>query len=290
MPSCLSKIAQTHQKQQTLKRVVKLSGAGVHTGQVCTVHISPAPDDYGFCFERQGVLIPALSEYVSSAKGAMTLTRAGVSVQTVEHLLAALIGLGFHNAHIQVSGPEIPILDGSALPWMKELLRAGVQTGSSFAEAFILKAPMKFQCKNSFAYLQPAKETSIACHIRVGARSQFAKAKISPDIFRTQIAPARTYVQKQALESMKQKGLLGGAQLDSGVLLDGDQPINTKFRLSNECARHKILDAMGDFALLGIAIIARIDLWNNNHDFHRRLIHRLLNPPECNSRFESSYC
>lgn len=194
----------------------------------------------------------------------------GVSVQTVEHLLAALTGLGFHNAHIEVTGPEIPIFDGSALPWLKILRSAGFQSGLVSPRAFVLKSPIIFQHQNSLAYLLPANEMSIACHVL----TQFACATRIEEV-----AAARTYVQKQALESMRQKGLLKGARLDSGILLEGSKPLNTEFRMRNECAKHKILDAMGDFALLGGAILARIELWNNSHDFHRRLLDKLHSSP-----------
>ncbi|MEI6806840.1 MAG: UDP-3-O-acyl-N-acetylglucosamine deacetylase, partial [Myxococcaceae bacterium] len=199
MPSALSKITRTVQKQCTLKISVQIEGRGVHTGQPCRVVISPSESNSGFCFRRQGVKIPALAKYITKTSGAMTLTHEKISILTTEHLLAALVGLGYHHANIDVSGPELPILDGSSLPWVRLLRKAGIKESHLPVLTWKLNQTLVFRNQHSFARLTPSEQTIISCHISLGQQTQFAEFNLQKNLFETQIAPARTYVQQSII-------------------------------------------------------------------------------------------
>lgn len=268
----LSKVTQPGCSQKTLKRPVFLEGIGVHTGEFCQVTVEPAPPDTGIRFQSGVVLIDAAVGNICGTQGATTLSNQGSSIQTVEHLLAALIGLNYDNALIRVKGPEIPILDGSALPWVRLLQTAGVRNYECPRNYWALNKSVNFQDGDSLAFLEPAKKTTW----RVSLMSEMAYWAGGIQNFITEIAPARTFVQMAALNPMREKGLLKGAHEGCGVLLEGENPVNTSWRLPAERARHKLLDAIGDFALLGAPLLADIHIVNGSHSFHRKLLETLL--------------
>lgn len=190
--------------------------------------------------------------------------------------MGALAGLGYHNALIEIRGPEIPILDGSAKIWVDILKQAGRLTSQQPSWAWKLNKPLwiqNTQIAQQKAFLEPSEK--IHLKTQISHPVPLGKAYWQSD-FETLIAPARTYVQVYDCSRLQKRGLLKGAGLNCGVLLSGNDPINTAWRLESECARHKILDALGDLILLGAPLFARINLVNNTHQFHRHIMKRLM--------------
>jgi UDP-3-O-acyl N-acetylglucosamine deacetylase len=261
--------------QTTIKKSISFVGKGVHTGSSCQVTVNPAPNNTGFCFIRLDLpkkpVVFATAKNIFSTQGATAIGDKNVQVKTTEHLLAALWGSGINNAFIEMNAAEIPIFDGSALIFARGIQKTGIQKLTEPQAIFKITKPLRFCWQNSLALFTPHPRLSITSHSCIGSRIQHAHINFTPERFMRDIAPARTFIEKSALIPMQEIGLLQGANLGCGILLKHGVPVNTNFRMPNECARHKILDFIGDFALLGMQLQGKIELFNNNHSFHHRL-------------------
>jgi UDP-3-0-acyl N-acetylglucosamine deacetylase len=247
------------QRERTLKNEVTFSGVGLFTGKQAEVTISPAAPGQGIVFQRtdlpQKPMIPACLNTVQSTSRCTVLGSKDVFISTVEHLLAALKAFRIDNATIKVSGPEIPIFDGSSRVFVEALEKAGVAENGLPRECLKLEAPVFWSQGDVHLVALPADEYRISYTLHYPhstfLRSQFYSTVVNEEIFKTEIAPCRTFCLYEEVAVMIEKGLLKGGGLDNGVIIKGDQVMNPEgLRFPDEMARHKVLDIIGDLSLI----------------------------------------
>ncbi|MBX7219473.1 MAG: UDP-3-O-acyl-N-acetylglucosamine deacetylase [Blastocatellia bacterium] len=269
--------------QTTLACAVTASGIGLHTGMPVELKLYPAPADTGYVFRRadlNGFEIAASPHHVAHVSYATTLMRKGVMVATVEHLLSALHGCGIDNAIIEVNSFEVPILDGSAQPFVEMIYRAGVVSLSAARQTLrILKSVEITEGKRRIS-IHPSDGFFIDStidfdHPLIGR--QVCSLEITPESYCREIAPARTFGFLHEAEALRKNGLVRGASLENAVVLDRQGLVNDEpLRFPDEFARHKVLDIVGDLALLGIAIEGRIVAERSGHGLHSALMTKVL--------------
>jgi UDP-3-O-[3-hydroxymyristoyl] N-acetylglucosamine deacetylase len=269
--------------QQTLKQSLTFSGIGLHQGQPVSVTISPAGPDYGLRFVRADLPgqpeIPAHYSKVVDTTRATTLAAGKATLSTVEHLLAALRGAGVDNARIAVAGPEVPIMDGSAAPFAQLLATTGLRQ-LPWPRAYLwVQRPVELREGDQWMRVVPG-EPRITYSIDFShplIRRQRYTVPLLSDAFGQEIAPARTFGFLQEVEYLQAHGLALGGSLDNAVVLDDSGVLNPGgFRFPEECVRHKILDAMGDLALLGMPLFGRLEVSRGSHDFHLHFLQYLM--------------
>ena len=266
--------------QTTLANNVELRGIGLHSGKPARVRLCGAPEDHGRVLVRidvdPPVSIPVSVRYRLDVPRCTALGVDGVSVMTVEHLLAALAGLGVDNVRIEVDGPELPALDGSALPYVEAIERAGVVAQSAPRRIRRLTRAVWVGDENRFIAAFPWPELCVSYAFiseHPGLADQFAEFTVTPEVFRTEIAPARTVAFADEVRKLQAQGLGLGGGLDNVLLIAEDGPVNG-FRLPDEVARHKILDIIGDLALAG-PVAARVVAVRAGHALTARLVEAL---------------
>lgn len=275
--------------QHTLRASVFFEGFGVHSGRPVSVSIHPAPPQSGICFSRKDlgggskdVLIQASHQNVVNTQLAITLGKEGVTISTVEHLLAALQGLGIDNAIIEVDGPEIPILDGSALPFFSAISAIGIESQPARRNFLILQKKVELKLEGKWAFAEPASFFEIHGsidwnHPAIGYQEFFyreGKTNFS------ELAFARTFGFLEEVEALKKMGLARGGSLENAVVLDQSRVLNPEgLRCSDEFIKHKVLDALGDFKLSGFSFCARIRLHRAGHDLHYQLLKEIFKSP-----------
>lgn len=269
--------------QRTLARPVVLEGVGIHLGQPARLEIRPAPPDSGRVFVRDGVEIPALVASVSKLERCTTLSANGASVSTVEHLLAACAGLQVDNLSILVDGPEIPILDGSGLPFAQAFEDAGIVPQDRPAAVHVLGKPVWVAEEGAMVLALPAEEASLeyAVHYRHPViTNQSVTFRPGPERFLRELAPARTYGFWEEVEALLKKGLALGGDLSNALVIKQDG-FTSPLRFPEEPARHKCLDLLGDLALLGLDLQARVVAVMAGHRLHVELARKILkeDPP-----------
>ncbi len=243
--------------QHTVSKPLPFSGVGLHTGIDVCAKILPADPDSGIIIRRvdTGTDIAAAVENVAETAYATVLSAGEVKVSTVEHFLAALYGMEIDNAVIEVNGPELPILDGSAL----EISRAIASTGSVRQEVrrrFLrVWENDRIRQNGSMVAVSPASELEILVSVDFPASAigrQWAKCTLTPECFLHEIAPARTFVLREQIDALRAAGLARGGSLENAIVVEGDKVHNAEgLRFPNEFARHKLLDFLGDISLLG---------------------------------------
>ncbi len=263
--------------QRTLRRSITCAGIGLHSGHRVTLTLRPAPADYGIRFRRAdlgGLEIPARVEYVASLNYATGLSFAGASVETVEHLLAALVSQGVDNVAIELNTPEVPIMDGSAAPFVYLLQEAGIKTLGAPRRFLKVLRPIGIARGDKHIAIYPADEFRISYTIGFDhplLRHQSRSVVIAPDTFAEELAPARTFGFLKDLEMLRQQGLTLGGSLDNAVVLGETGVLNNTLRFEDEFVRHKILDAIGDLALVGAPIIGHVVAHRGGHALHTAL-------------------
>ncbi len=263
--------------QRTLRRSITCAGIGLHSGQRVTLTLRPAPADYGIRFRRAdlgGLEIPARVEHVASLNYATGLSFAGASVETVEHLLAALVSQGVDNVAVELNTPEVPIMDGSAAPFVYLLQEAGIKKLSAPRRFLKVLRPIGIARGDKHIAIYPADEFRISYTISFDhplLRHQSRSVVISPDTFAEELAPARTFGFLKDLEMLRQQGLTLGGSLDNAVVLGETGVLNNTLRFEDEFVRHKILDAIGDLALVGAPIIGHVVAHRGGHALHTAL-------------------
>ena len=270
-------------KQTTLGAAAETHGIGLHTGvQVC-VRLLPAPPDTGYVFRRTdlgGFEIPATVESVAHCGYATTLMRTGVMLSTVEHLLAALRGLGVDNAFIEVDNLEIPILDGSAEVFADLIEHAGIIEQPLARRALLVRERVAFEQGNRRISIEPADGWEIDCmidfaHPMIGV--QRFSLELNDGAFHREIAAARTFGFSAEIEQLQRSNLIRGGSLDNAIVLTSEGMMNqTGLRFRDEFVRHKILDIIGDLALLGMPILGRVKAERSGHILHAGLMSKLL--------------
>jgi UDP-3-O-[3-hydroxymyristoyl] N-acetylglucosamine deacetylase len=269
--------------------VIRFSGQGLHTGRLVRMAVRPAPADHGIRFRRTDVgdtdgLIPARWDVVSHAPLCTTVVNAdGVSVMTIEHLMAALAGCGVHNALVEIDGPEVPILDGSARPFVQAILSRGTRAqGAAVRVLRVLKA-VEVQDGEARAWLEPAEMLEIDFHISFpdGAiGTQDRALSLSNGAFVRELADSRTFCRKADVDRMRAEGRALGGSYANAVVVDGDAVLSPGgLRHADEPVRHKMLDAMGDLALAGGPILGRYTGHRAGHTLTNRLLRALFADP-----------
>lgn len=252
-------------KQKTIAQEVSFSGIGLHTGSLSTVNFKPAPPDSGIVFYRVDLpnkpAIPANIDHVVDVSRGTTIGVGDARVHTVEHALAAMVGLGIDNLVIELDAEEIPNGDGSALPVMATLLKAGVVEQDAEKKYITVDKPVYYRQDDVTLSILPSDELRISMtiaydHVAIG--TQYASFNISESTFIKEIAPARTFCFLREVKMLQKQGLIKGGSLESAVVIGDDTILNDELRFPDEFVRHKILDLLGDMFLLGRPIKGHI--------------------------------
>ncbi len=269
--------------QRTIRQPVTLEGVGIHLGKPARVEVQPAASDTGRVFVRDGVEIPALVSSVSRLERCTTLSQGEASVSTVEHLLSACAGLQLDNLRILVDGPEIPILDGSALPFTRALQSAEPVEQDRPAPVHVLKKPVWVAEEGAMILALPNDEAVLeySVHYRHPMISyQHIVFRPGAERFLAELAPARTYGFYEEVAALLERGLALGGDLSNALVIRQDG-FTSPLRFPEEPARHKCLDLVGDLALLGSELQARVIAVMAGHRLHVELARRILkeDPP-----------
>ncbi len=275
-------------KQRTLRKTVKLEGVGLHTGRTIRLRLRPARPGTGIRFRRVDldpvVEIPALSRFVVDTRLATVLGRDGVEISTVEHCLAALAGLGVDNALVDVDGPEAPILDGSARPFAAAIGRAGLAVQAAPRRVLRVRKPIRVRDGDRYVILRPGQGLVLSYSIDFDGRfpgDQHYVLQVTPEAFRRELAPARTFGFLHEVEYLRSVGKARGGSLENAVVLDGDRVLNPEgLRMPDEFVRHKMLDAVGDLLLAGAPIEGHLVVHKGGHALHDTLVKALLSRPD----------
>lgn len=263
--------------QRTLRERIAFSGVGLHTGRATRAIVDPAEPDTGIVFHLPGgTRIPALAEYVVDTSRATVLGEGGVTVSTVEHLLSALRGMGIDNAYIAVEGGEIPVMEGSSKIFADAIADAGMVTSKAPRRTFRPDRAMGFRDDDKTIAIIPA----IAWRIKFTVvypppiGTQFFEAEITPELYREEIAPARTFGYLHEVEELRARGLARGGTLDNALVFAPDGPMQP-LRWPDEPVRHKVLDMIGDFALLGMYPQCEVVALKSGHKLHAAVMSEL---------------
>ncbi|OUM99423.1 MAG: UDP-3-O-[3-hydroxymyristoyl] N-acetylglucosamine deacetylase [Firmicutes bacterium ZCTH02-B6] len=266
--------------QTTLGRPVSLEGIGLHSGKPCRLTLRPAPADTGVRWQRVDLdgqpIVPATVDYVAGTERSTTLALGEARVQTVEHVMAALAGMGVDNALVQVDAPEPPLADGAAAVFADLIRTAGVVQLQAPRRFRRITRPVAVSRGDAHLVALPAERLSIS-YVFVSDHpalpTQFAEYAMDPETFPKEIAPARTVGWLAEVEALRRRGLALGASLDSAVVV-GERELLTPLRFPNEVARHKILDIIGDLALAG-RVRAQIIAIRSGHFLHTQFARQL---------------
>jgi UDP-3-O-[3-hydroxymyristoyl] N-acetylglucosamine deacetylase len=268
--------------ERTINREVTVAGVGFHTGERAVVRLLPARHGSGVVFLRDaGRPLPARAENVVGVTG-VALGRGDRQVGSTEHLLAALYGLGITDLAVEVDGPELPILDGSAAPWVALLEQAGLVSGAGRVPEIVVRRPLRVEAGSRFIELHPAPAVAVDCRVRfpIPVGSQRILTTLSPRRFAEAIAPARTFEFLADVPALRRLGLGHGASLDSCVVFDRDRVLSGPLRFPDEPVRHKVVDLLGVLALLEYPLRALVVAVRPGHGLALALIRELLARPE----------
>lgn len=271
--------------QHTLAQELTIKGIGLHSGCETVLTLKPAPENYGIVFKR--VDLPSQPE-IKAVYGNVVDTRnctcigdsSGNIVATIEHLMAALSVMEIDNVLIEINNQEMAIMDGSALPFYEELKKVGTISQKSPRKILkVLKSVSYTDDKGNKIELLPAEDFSVHFMIEFPSKvvgHQEFNDKITPEIFKTEIAPCRTFCEKYQVDYLRSIGLIKGGSLENAVVLDGDNILNEGgFRVPNECVNHKVIDAIGDMYTSGFALQGKV-IANKTGHFHNNQILKVL--------------
>lgn len=273
-------------RQRTLKTLISASGVGLHTGQKVHMTLRPAPADTGIVFRRVDLEapldIPARAELVGETRLSSCLVRERVKIYTVEHLMSALGGLGVDNAYVDLDAPEVPIMDGSAAPFVLLVQQAGIE--EQLAPKRFLRVTRRVEVNegDKWARLEPYDGYKLAFsidfrHPVIERSTQSVAIDFAETSYLKEIARARTFGFMQEVEDLRESGLALGGGLDNAVVLDEYRVLNAEgLRFADEFIRHKLLDAIGDLYLLGRPLIGAFSAHKSGHALNNRLLRALL--------------
>jgi len=273
-------------KQRTLKNCIKATGVGLHSGKKVLVTLRPAPAHSGIVFRRidvtPAVEIPARAENVGDTRLSTSLARGEVRIATVEHLLSAFAGLGIDNAYVAVSAPEVPIMDGSAGPFVFLIQSAGIEEQTAPKQFVRIKRPVAVEDGDKWARLEPFDGFKVSFsidfdHPLFDETIKFAEVDFSTTSFVKEVSRARTFGFLKEIEMLREKDLALGGSLQNAVVIDDYRVLNEDgLRYEDEFVRHKILDAIGDLYLLGHGLIGAFRGHKSGHALNNRLLRQLL--------------
>jgi UDP-3-O-[3-hydroxymyristoyl] N-acetylglucosamine deacetylase/3-hydroxyacyl-[acyl-carrier-protein] dehydratase len=269
--------------QKTLRREGTLSGVGLHTGENVTVNFKPAPVDSGIHFFRKRSNTSVSQESLiftwDEEPRRTAIGSNGSRIETVEHVLAALSGLGITNLNVEVDGPEMPGLDGSAVPYVTLFKELGIEDQSKKKEVYRIREPIFCNENGRAIAVYPAESLSISYMLDYDhpfLKEQKVEFEITPEVFETQIAPARTFcTEKEAME-LRRQGYGKGATYENTLVISENGAVKNTLRFPDECARHKLLDIMGDLALLDFPVVGRVVGLRSGHSLNRKLVRAIL--------------
>jgi UDP-3-O-[3-hydroxymyristoyl] N-acetylglucosamine deacetylase len=271
--------------QRTLRRAVSCAGIGLHSGRKVTLSLKPAPADYGIRFRRAdlgGLEIPATVTHLGGIQYATGLSfkdgSKDASVDTVEHLLAALVSLGVDNVIVELNHPEVPIMDGSAAPFIYLIHEAGLKRLNAPKRFLKIVRPIALSRGDKRIALYPSDHFKVTYSISFDhplLRHQTRTMQISEESFIEEIAPARTFGFLKEVEMLRQNGLALGGSLENAIVL-GETGVLNALRFEDEFVRHKILDVIGDLALVGYPIIGHLVAHRGGHALHTAFAARIL--------------
>ncbi len=273
-------------RQRTLKNLIRATGVGLHSGEKVFLTLRPAPVDTGIVFRRTDldpvVEIPADATLVSETTLCTGLSRGPAKVQTVEHLLSALAGLGVDNAYIELTAPEVPIMDGSAGPFVFLLQSAGIAEQNAAKRFIRIRKTVEVRDGDKFARFEPYDGFRIGFtvafnHPAIPSSLSRAEVDFSTDAYVREVSRARTFGFMRDLEYMRERNLGLGGSMDNAIVLDEFRVLNEDgLRYADEFVRHKILDAVGDLYLAGHAIIGAFEGFKSGHALNNTLVRALL--------------
>jgi len=273
-------------KQRTLKNSIRATGVGLHTGKKVLMSLRPAPANAGITFRRtdldEPVDIPAWAENVSETTLGTSLTQGSAKVSTVEHLMSALAGLGIDNLVVELSAGEVPIMDGSAGPFVFLLQSAGVEEQNAPKRFVRIKKSVRVEDGEKWARFDPYDGFRVNFEIEFDhpvfkRRSQTASMDFSTTTFLREVSRARTFGFMRDLEYMRSHNLALGGNLDNAIVLDDYRILNEDgLRYEDEFVKHKILDAIGDLYLLGHSLIGEFSGYKSGHGLNNRLLRTLI--------------
>ena len=267
--------------EQTIAAPIEFEGVGLHSGAPVKMRLLPAPAGSGIVFRRTDLdnfEIPAIGRYVAKVSYATSLMRQGVLISTTEHLLSALIGMGVDNVIVELDNLELPILDGSALPYVQAFRDAGIRVQRRRRETFRVLHSIEVREGDKFIGVYPGDGYSIEYAIDFPAPvgHQIASVDLAAETYGTAIAPARTFGYRADEQRMRDMGLIRGAGTGNIIVLEPKGPVNGPLRFPDEYVRHKVLDLIGDLALAGRRIEGHVVAERAGHAMHTALVSRLL--------------
>ena len=271
--------------QTTIAREGAVEGVGLHTGVFGHLRLRPAPADTGVVFRRidlDNFAIEAQGENVARVSYATSLMKQGVWLSTTEHLLAAIYSCGIDNIYIDIDSIEVPILDGSAEPFVQLLDDCGIRRLRRKRRYLkVLKALEVVECDRRVG-VYPDDEFRVRCYVDfrhplVG--QQEVEIAVGPDTFRHLLSRARTFCFERDITPLREMGLIRGGSLENAIVLTEDSVMNGPLRFPDEFGRHKALDLIGDLALVGMSLLARVEAHKAGHSLHTQLVSRLLADP-----------
>ena len=275
--------------QRTISKPISFSGIGLHTGNEINIRLRPAEANSGITFHRtdgqRTVSIEAHANNVVDTRLATVLGKGDLKVSTVEHLMAALYSFSIDNLHIDIDGPEVPIMDGSADEFVRLLKEAGMTNLAQSRKYLAIRKPISVIDGEKRISIIPSRFFRVTSDIAFDHPSialQNRSIKLSSDIFARDIARARTFGFLKEVEYLKANGLARGGSLDNAVVIDDNGVMNPDgLRYSDEFVRHKILDTIGDFSLAGYPILGHIRTYKAGHDINHKTVQKILACPEC---------
>jgi len=275
--------------QQTLLKPVSCQGVGLHSGHTVNLTLKPGEPNQGVKFIRTDLPgkpeISAIFQRVVDTSLATVIGSEGAIVSTTEHLMAALNGFGIDNIVVEMDDYEVPIMDGSAKVFAELIQEAGVIQQESAKVFFVIKSKLEAKEGDKRVILEPYDGFKITCtidfnHPLIGYQ-EFA-LDITPDLFASEIAPARTFGFVHELDMMRKFGLAKGGSLDNAIVVDQDKVLNEDgLRFENEFVRHKILDCIGDFSLLGMPVCGHLHIHKSGHAFHHLFLETFFSRKDC---------
>ncbi|HUD96903.1 MAG TPA: UDP-3-O-acyl-N-acetylglucosamine deacetylase [Woeseiaceae bacterium] len=273
-------------RQRTLKTAIRATGVGLHTGDKVYMTLRPAAENSGITFRRvdldHPVDIPANAELVGETMLGTTLIKDGVKVATVEHLMSALAGLGIDNVNVDLSAPEVPIMDGSAGPFVFLLQSAGIEEQNAAKRLIRIRKKVRVEDGDKWAQLTPFNGFKVNFRIAFNhpvfnKLSQDASIDFSSTSFLKEVSRARTFCFLRDVETLRARNLTLGGSMDNAIVLDDYRILNEDgLRYANEFVIHKILDAIGDLYLLGHSLIGEFSANKSGHELNNRLLRALL--------------
>ena len=276
--------------QRTLKNVIRATGVGLHTGEKVYLTLRPAAPDTGIIFRRvdlpEPVDIPACAENVGDTTLSTTLEKDGVRISTVEHLLSAFAGLGIDNAYVDVSAPEVPIMDGSAGPFVFLIQSAGVEVQNKLKRFIRIKEPVEVTDGDKYARFEPFEGFKVGFgidfdHPVFSEETQFASIDFSSTSFVKEVSRARTFGFLREIETLRANNLALGGSMDNAIVVDNYRVLNEDgLRYEDEFVKHKILDAIGDLYLLGHSLIGAFSGYKSGHALNNKLLKALIANPQ----------